>query len=417
MSTKNEYKCSKCGGPVSVSSGRHGGMCSKCARVENSRRIHENKEAMWRRLDKEQPNYCIMCGKQIPWNYTHWLQKTKTCSPHCTSLFVQSRLKESPEHLEDRLIAYIREQGRYVSLKELRQVFHISDKLIYSRGLSCPELNRKAGNYVPANDKSITELTEAYAEIIKTHRGIQVHEAARLLGVSYEYLVNSGIDIGGLRKSLGIHNRNSRTREEVRSMVLTWLKTQPVYCTAREVCKNLHIDFKCMLQKKGLDIAELNIEAGHKVVPVSYYENWTKYRLKELGLAFESQKTFPDCRYKNPLRFDFWLSAYGVLIEVDGLQHSRPSFGKDAFERTKTNDAIKTRYAEMQGIPLFRIPTQPHDTFKQRLNELIEHIKGLPCVSEEVHTDSNCGELLPGNAGDNPQPSLEDLDTCPDLGF
>lgn len=69
-----------------------------------------------------------------------------------------------------------------------------------------------------------------------------------------------------------------------------------------------------------------------------------------------------DCRNKKSLPFDFviWGKNQKIitLIEFDGIQHYKPidQFGgEEAFQKTKYNDAIKTKYCKDNKIPLIRI--------------------------------------------------------------
>lgn len=77
------------------------------------------------------------------------------------------------------------------------------------------------------------------------------------------------------------------------------------------------------------------------------------------GIEFEREVTFDSCRDKKPLPFDFLV--YGpqdVLIEFDGKQHfeSVEYFGGDErLEYVARHDAIKTKWANEQGIRLLRI--------------------------------------------------------------
>lgn len=415
MSQELDLTCKICGAPISVSGARKSGRCKACALKARSEQAKARREA----AEREHPHFCVICGKYIEWTYGRKSQNVQTCSRHCQMLMVQAKLKETPEHLEERLIDYIKQQKRYVSLKELREVFHISDKLLYSRHLSCPELNRKAGNYFPVNDKTEEQVREEYIDLIRKNKSIRLQEAARAIGVSGDYILSLGIKPSELRKELGLSNSHCRTKEETEKLIVDWLKEQPVYCSATQIREALHLDHKSSIQNFGFDIKELNAKAGHKPVYQSYYEDMALHLLIERGFKIETQKTFPDCVMRSRLRFDFWLVDYEVLIEVDGGQHTKPLFGEDSYRRIIKSDAIKKAFVESHHIPLYRIDAAPARTFKERFQELMDTISGLPRVNEEVHTDSNCGELPPGNAEDNPQPSLEDepWDMQPDLGF
>jgi very-short-patch-repair endonuclease len=79
--------------------------------------------------------------------------------------------------------------------------------------------------------------------------------------------------------------------------------------------------------------------------------------LKENNINYQSQFQFSDCRYINPLRFDFYLHDYNICIEFDGVQH----YAKDASESyyydetVKIRDEIKTNYCKNNKIKLIRI--------------------------------------------------------------
>ena len=87
--------------------------------------------------------------------------------------------------------------------------------------------------------------------------------------------------------------------------------------------------------------------------------------LNELDVQFEQQYSFPDCRYINPLPFDFLvrIGENKFLIEFNGEQHYRPvKFGgvddnnaDDTFEVVKKRDVIKMEYANNNRIPLLII--------------------------------------------------------------
>lgn len=79
--------------------------------------------------------------------------------------------------------------------------------------------------------------------------------------------------------------------------------------------------------------------------------------LTQEGIFFETQKKFIDCKYKDYLRFDFYVNNE-YLIEFDGEQHFK--WGKcwngDNKEIIKKRDIIKNLYCIKNNIPLIRIP-------------------------------------------------------------
>lgn len=81
--------------------------------------------------------------------------------------------------------------------------------------------------------------------------------------------------------------------------------------------------------------------------------------LDKIKIKYEKQKTFPDCKYKYHLRFDFYLPDYNICIEYDGEQHFRPiptMGGNEKFLVTKERDNIKSEYCKQHDINLIRIP-------------------------------------------------------------
>lgn len=88
-------------------------------------------------------------------------------------------------------------------------------------------------------------------------------------------------------------------------------------------------------------------------------ERRIRHELGRLGITFQEQVRFPDCRDRGQLAFDFYLPAYNVLIEYDGKQHFQKSElwgGRHVLETTQRHDAIKTAFSASHGYQLVRIP-------------------------------------------------------------
>ena len=83
--------------------------------------------------------------------------------------------------------------------------------------------------------------------------------------------------------------------------------------------------------------------------------------LLENNINFERQKTFKDCKNIFPLRFDFYLPKFNILIEYDGIQHFQYKENsdwntKENYEKMKINDNIKNQWCIKNNQPLIRIP-------------------------------------------------------------
>lgn len=81
--------------------------------------------------------------------------------------------------------------------------------------------------------------------------------------------------------------------------------------------------------------------------------------LKINNIIYTKNKTFAGCKYKNLLKFDFYLPDLNICIEYDGIQHfkSIPTFGGDkVFKENKIRDQIKNKFCKTNKIKLLRIP-------------------------------------------------------------
>lgn len=91
-------------------------------------------------------------------------------------------------------------------------------------------------------------------------------------------------------------------------------------------------------------------------------EIWITELLEENNVEFKTQQTFPDLRFKKPLRFDFSiLDSDGnikLLLEYNGVQHYRevPFFASSDLSERRERDTIKMNYAKNNNMPLFIIP-------------------------------------------------------------
>lgn len=91
-------------------------------------------------------------------------------------------------------------------------------------------------------------------------------------------------------------------------------------------------------------------------------ERYIKSLLEQIGIEFETQYRFDDCRNVYPLPFDFAIFINGRmgLIEFDGSQHFKDSSGhwggRESYEAVHARDEIKNKYCSDKNIPLLRIP-------------------------------------------------------------
>lgn len=98
------------------------------------------------------------------------------------------------------------------------------------------------------------------------------------------------------------------------------------------------------------------------------------FLLQELNISFETQKSFIDCKNVFPLKFDFYLPDYNLLIEYNGKQHYEPIEylgGEERFEQQQINDNIKKSWCKKNNIKLIEIPYWDYE------NLTINYIKNI----------------------------------------
>lgn len=132
-----------------------------------------------------------------------------------------------------------------------------------------------------------------------------------------------------------------------------------------------------------------NIIAGKISCPIcneSHMESLTRQYLTTHNITFESQKRFPDCRYKRELPFDFYIPEDNTLIELDGGQHFKkvPHFDQHEDLTTRTRrDTIKDQYCTAKGINLLRIGYSELDNLTNDLDKYLGKVKGITRVGKE----------------------------------
>lgn len=101
--------------------------------------------------------------------------------------------------------------------------------------------------------------------------------------------------------------------------------------------------------------------------------------LNNKSIFFKFQKTFPNCRNKKELLFDFYLPEYNLCVEYHGEQHYSPidfagkgvSWAKKEFLKNTKRDKIKEKYCKDNKIPLIIIPYWEFDNIKEILEKTL----------------------------------------------
>ena len=114
--------------------------------------------------------------------------------------------------------------------------------------------------------------------------------------------------------------------------------------------------------------------------------------LKSKGYIYKREHKFIDCRDKGPLRFDFWIEQYNVVIEFHGQQHYKDcNFGSKVegaawnnFLNNNKRDNIKKNYCLNKGINFIEIPYFEFDNIEKILDEKLGELKRLKELSNKA---------------------------------
>ena len=108
---------------------------------------------------------------------------------------------------------------------------------------------------------------------------------------------------------------------------------------------------------------------------MSKYEDKIINLLNNAQITFLREKTFSDLK-RGLFRFDFYipnLQGAPAIVEVDGEQHFKPIYGRQAFLKGQEHDRRKNSYCLANNIPLYRIPyweiknlAEAKDIFKEK---------------------------------------------------
>ena len=114
--------------------------------------------------------------------------------------------------------------------------------------------------------------------------------------------------------------------------------------------------------------------------------------IQALTLRSEDQKTFPGCRFKDPLRFDKFLQDLLGCVEVDGLQHFESvdfGGGPTDLENQRLRDKIKNDYCRFANMHLLRISYSEHTRIAKHLTDFVQRIQA---AEGKTRIEMFCGE-------------------------
>ena len=118
-------------------------------------------------------------------------------------------------------------------------------------------------------------------------------------------------------------------------------------------------------------------------------ERLTYNILKELKIPFRAEKKFEQDIQVKYYPYDVWISKYGLLIELDGLQHftDKIKYFEDntPFQERRRRDNVKNDFCLKHTLLILRIPyTYNPDTEKEKIKQLIVDFINTRKVPQEI---------------------------------
>lgn len=107
-------------------------------------------------------------------------------------------------------------------------------------------------------------------------------------------------------------------------------------------------------------------------------EYYVRLYLEELGIKYEQEKRFDNCKLKNSLPFDFYLPDYNYVIEVHGQQHYYENdLYKQTLQERQFVDKYKKDYCINNNIGYLEIPywdivQSKIETYKRKINNILK---------------------------------------------
>lgn len=141
------------------------------------------------------------------------------------------------------------------------------------------------------------------------------------------------------------------------------------------------IDFNCGHEPHWIIPAMLKQNYGCPICHESKGEKTIREYLEKNNIEFEQEYKFDNCKYKDFLRFDFYVPEYNLCVEFDGIQHfeAKDFFGgKETLKLTQKRDNIKNNYCKDNNINLLRIAYYDIDNIEKILDkELVDGLREL----------------------------------------
>ena len=394
-------KCSICGNEVSPSRVAYAHkqhlaiLCDICFKKVRQEKLDSRKAERAEKLKSMfKGRKCVVCGNLIPWKDSYLLKNPEThwpitCCPRCHGIQTKRDTAYTKEQVEQIVMDYIKKQGKYVSYYDIVHSAHIASKTLQKFNISVAELNKRVLGL---------EEVRVHADCVATRIALSHDEFCNWLKLPLEY------DYPTLARSILTYYREY-TYEQVKltltELICSYIAARKRYTGTVAVMHGLGVSFDSIREHYKIDITALNKELGFSNKRQSWFEDEGYFILCNIfGKDKVSREhVFPDCRSAKHfvLRYDFYIPAYKLLVEVDGVQH-RDKDNPYYSESQAQNDEIKEAYAMTHGLILVRVSSDPRKDFTSRFQtKILDVLKPIELL--EPLTDNAEGNQQPRPIG------------------
>jgi hypothetical protein len=360
----------------------------------NAKVLVESKGLEFVKITRENSKLCIyyICPKhrEVGTQKTSLesIRRMKIGCPYCIG---RNKTTESFRAELFNLNPNIRVRGEYINAATSIECECLIDGTIWSPtpnallcGQGCPECGRIASNLhsTKSNDMFVTQLYNMNPDILPLQEYVQskipIWVMCKKCGHKWQSTPDSLLHGSGCLECLKqeLHDTQAKSNEKFLEELA---KANPML-RPLDPYYNDHtkIRVECLIHHYIWPAAPNKILRRHTGCPkCSMYTNEQKIAQYFSGRNedIEPQKRYDDCRDKNPLPFDIYVSKYNLLIEYQGEQHYKPirrgSMTEDeALEQlriTQYHDKIKLEYCVKNNIPLVRVPYWKQDNIEDFL--------------------------------------------------
>lgn len=329
------------------------------------------------------------CGHEYrirPVSFTSTGSRCPNCNPNRKKTTEEAR-KEIYDLVGDEYTL----KGEYINSDTKIDLIHNECGYEYSVRLRYfTKLGRRchkcSGTYSHINGKTTEEYKkEVYREVgdeyvvlgeyTNNHTKINLYHTV----CEKEYWVTPNDFVSKGRRCGNCTPRQLKTLEEFKEEVYS-LEGEEYMVTGEYINNRTNIEFRHEECGEYFEIRPCNFLSGGRctVCRESKGERAVKDYLDKNNIQYEQEKSYKDLVYERPLRFDFYLPEYNLLIEYDGEQHFRhvEYFGTyDNFIKLQERDELKNEYCLMNDIPLFRIPYTKLSDIDNVLEETLKSIQ------------------------------------------